>query len=94
MVSAHARRQQVEYARRHGLNAQRLAWWRERLAESGARQARVALAPVVMTRGAGAAEAVVAIEIEGGVRVHVRDVEHVSATWVAAMVSALGRGER
>jgi hypothetical protein len=37
-------------------------------------------------------EAAVTIEIEGGVRVHVRDVEHVCATWVAAMVSALGRG--
>ena len=81
------------FARRHGLSPQRLLWWRERLKAKRSPE-RVSLAPLVLRSIGESAPGAVTIEVDGGIMVHVREVERAPASWVAALVSALGRGER
>lgn len=69
------------FARRVGVQAQRLSWWRDRLGASSS-----ALVPVTVT-GSLMSGAVVTI---GTVRIEVGDVEHLSPAWIAAVASALG----
>jgi len=84
------------FARRHGLGARRLSWWRERVdavvEEAPVRfiPAMVRPAPLVSLRPSSPQGAVV-VEV-GGVRVSISDPQGTDPRWVAAVVSAL-RGE-
>lgn len=71
------------FARRAGVQAQRLSWWRERL---GGGAPSSALVPVRVT-GSIVSGAVVTI---GPVRIEVGEVEQLSPAWIAAVASALG----
>lgn len=71
------------FARRAGVQAQRLSWWRDRLAAVASSST---LVPVTVT-GSVMSSAVVTI---GAVRVEVGDLEQLSPAWIAALASALG----
>lgn len=68
------------FARRAGVQAQRLAWWRERLGGT------TTLVPVTVTGSLGGG----AVLTIGVVRVEVAELEQVSPAWIAAVASALG----
>jgi hypothetical protein len=70
------------FARRQGLNPQRLSWWRDRLGQWEATGG--ALVPVVSTE----AGAPVRVRLPGGATVEV-DSEAVEATWVASLLRGL-----
>jgi transposase-like protein len=85
------------FARRHGLGAHRLHWWRDRV-EDAVEEASVRLVPAVVRpaplltlRPASPQEAVV-VEVDG-IRVSISDPQETDPRWVAAVVSAL-RGEK
>ena len=81
----------AEFAHRHGVNPQRIAWWRERLASKTS--ATVTLVPVTV-RAAGASApqgAALSLALSDGVRVEVTDPSRVSPQWFAAVVDALSR---
>jgi len=74
------------FARVHGLNPQRLYWWRERLGEWEARAATGGcLVPVVTGNAAGAP---VRLHVPGGATVEI-DSEAVAAAWVARLLRGL-----
>jgi len=76
------------FARAHGLNPQRLRWWRKRL---GTRDETV-LAPLTFlpaeVTGVGAATVV---RLPGGVAVELGDVGAVPTSWIAALAAELRR---
>jgi transposase-like protein len=73
------------FARRHGLNSQRLTWWRDRLGEWETTSASGAsFVPVVRTE----AGAPVRVRLPGGATVEI-DSEAVEATWVASLLRGL-----
>lgn len=67
------------FARRSGIHAQRLCWWRDRIGE------RASLVPVTVSGGL-LGGAVVTI---GAVRIEVGGVEQIPAAWLASVVTAL-----
>ena len=70
------------FARKHGLTAPRLYWWKKRLACSPT--AMVSLVPAtIVTR-----ETAIAIRLPGDVTI---EVANASPNWVAALVSELTR---
>ncbi len=76
------------FARSHGLNAQRLLWWRKRLeASEGTALAPLTFIPAVVT---GAAAATV-VRLPGGVSLELADVTSVPANWIAALAAELTR---
>lgn len=79
------------FADRHGLNAQRLAWWRERLASTPTPS--MTLVPVTVRAApvAPASAAPLSLIVCDGVRVDVTDASRVSPLWFAAVVDALSR---
>jgi transposase-like protein len=88
------------FARRVGLGAQRLYWWRVRLGRAGVGviEAGTVSAPApsflpVVVRAASAstagAGAPVTVCARGGVRVEVAALDAVSASWVAMLVRSL-----
>ena len=79
------------YARSIGVIAQRLFWWRRRLAEGGTELAGKATFVPVIVRGAPASAglAPVVVTTRAGARIEVNDVEAATAGWVAAVL----RGE-
>ena len=75
------------FARRHGLNPQRLTWWRDRLGEWETTPAATggSLVPVVSGVTAGAP---VRLHVPGGATVEI-DSEAVPAAWVASLLREL-----
>ena len=72
------------FARRHGFQAQRLVWWRQRF-ESSATE--MTLLPVTLSAGS-ASESAVRVLTEMAA-IEVLDPERVSSEWIAALVVAL-----
>ena len=85
------------YAREHGMNAQRLLWWRKRLGEwehegrAPRRSARVRLVPAVLAADPRAPAAVV--RLGAHVTVEISEVSSVPASWVASLARELARDE-
>jgi transposase-like protein len=90
------------FARKHGLTAQRLSWWRRRL---GAWEEEVvtdgvdavergSLVPVVvstMESGQAGGTGVVSIQLRGGTSIVISEPSAVEPQWVARLVSELER---
>jgi hypothetical protein len=83
------------FARRRGLRPQRLFWWKKQLAEPGRESSphgvsakAPALLPVVVR--AAEQQALVSVELLGGVRLELRTLDPASARWVAQLAQALG----
>lgn len=79
------------FARTHGMNAQRLSWWRKRLDEAAASAGAPTVAPLAFIPAAvplGSAR--VALRLPGGVELE-GDAAALPAEWVAALARALGR---
>jgi hypothetical protein len=82
------------FAYRHGLNAQRIAWWRDRLpAPTPSPTPSLTLVPVTLraTPVALSSSAAVSLMVGGAVRVEVADASRVPPLWFAAVVEALSR---
>ena len=85
----------AEFARRQGIRAQRLHWWRARLARTPAHKAptptsfvpAVVKAPKVML----GRSMVVVIETRSGARIEIADTARVSPPWIGAVVRELER---
>ena len=86
------------FARRRGVQAQRLSWWRKRLgwaptARGGASVGTIApWVPVTVAGDAqtGATSAAATIELGHAIRVELRSLDRASAAWVATLARALG----
>jgi len=86
------------FARRQGLTAQRIAWWRDRLVapDKSARPRRPQLAairfvPAVVRDSVPAfGEAAVTIRLRGGGRVEVSDPARVPPEWLCAVLRGCG----
>ena len=85
------------FARQHGLNSQRLLWWRKQLGgwetgkaieQSGSSTVSLIRAEV---RESTTTAAGMALRLPGGVVVEFADVNAVSPTWVASLASELWR---
>ena len=79
------------FARQHGLQPQRLFWWRKRLGEEGAAAERPLLVPVITRpavpapQGGGSA-----LQVRvGGVQLQFADAAALPPSWLAALVRAL-----
>jgi transposase-like protein len=82
----------VEFARKYGVNAQRLSWWRKRLeaGEEGRPGAGpLTFVPAHVTGLASVASLVV--RLPGGVVVEALDAGAVAPGWIAELAQALGR---
>jgi hypothetical protein len=90
------------FARRVGLGAGRIYWWRERMGgvqtTAGVVEARAVPAPgpaflPVVVRAApassGATSAPITVCMQGGLRVEVAGLDGMSAAWVATLVRSL-----
>ena len=76
------------FARRRGVSAQRLFWWRARLREAPIGE-RSRLVPVVV-RGTASACPVV-VTTGSGVRIEINEVDAATAAWVAALLGERGQ---
>lgn len=77
------------FARKRGLNAQRLSWWRKRLGSGQEGHAAVSFIPAVV-RGTAAP---VTVRLARGIEVESADVAAVPPQWLAELVRALeGQG--
>jgi len=90
------------FARKHGLTAQRLSWWRKRLGawedvvvSDGADPVeRGSFVPVVMSTiesGQGGGTGVVSIHLRGGMSIVISEPSAVEPQWLARLISELGR---
>lgn len=70
------------FARRHGVSATRLYWWRRRLDEASVVQPAFIPASIVSV------DAMVTVRLAGDVTI---EIAHVTPSWIAAMVSELTR---
>ena len=81
------------FAREHGLCAQRILWWRRRLAEpAGGKQVEgneVSFAPVLVRHRAPSSAVTVRV---ASVEISVSDPATTEPSWVAELVTALGGG--
>jgi transposase-like protein len=90
----------VAFARRHGLSAKRLYWWRQRLRKERnvegveARFIPVTVRPGKIERGAAGAQTngCVAAVVDGELRVEVGDASAVSAAWIAELLRLVREG--
>ena len=75
------------FARQHGLNSQRLLWWRKQLGgwETGKATEQPGSSTVSLIRAG------MAVRLPGGVVVEFADVNAVSPIWVASLASELWR---
>lgn len=89
-----------EFARRHGMNSQRLSWWSKRLGElstrkeaDGRRTSLISLVPaeVRMRAPVSAALSLAVMRLPCGISIEFADAGAMSAGWVASLVSALSR---
>lgn len=86
------------FARRRGLQVQRLSWWKRRLegaphhANTSASSTTPPAPFIPLTVCAAEAEAPAAMVelVDGGLRIELRALEAASVTWLAALVRALG----
>lgn len=79
------------FARKRGLTAERVRWWRQRLGDwEEAAPARTALVPAMIT-GEMAAEAAAVTLRAGALVVEVADVEAVPHSWLSAFLLGLTR---
>lgn len=83
-----SRRSLAGFCRQHGLHAQRLAWWRDRLA---ARSTGPRLAPVTVTSAliSSVDDIVAARLVLGAATIEVLDTTRVSPEWVASVATLL-----
>lgn len=83
------------FARRHGVVAQRLSWWRKRLAIGVVpRPAPPGLLPVTVREAPLITLSSAAVSVRWGtVRIDVADPSKVPPRWLAALVSSLPGGE-
>lgn len=81
------------FARAKGVTAQRLYWWRERLAKVD-EPAAPRFVPVVVKAPAVRLEssAAVVVTTPAGARVEVREVNATTAAWVVALLERVERG--
>jgi transposase-like protein len=85
------------FARQHGLNPQRLLWWRKQLGgwSTGEAIEPTASSTVSLIRAevreSTTAAAGMAVRLPGGVVVEFADVNAVSPTWVASLASEVWR---
>jgi transposase-like protein len=77
------------FARTHGVNAQRLSWWRKRLGDK-TNVVAPTVAPLAFIPAAVSGSARVALRLPGGVELE-GDAAAIPAEWVAALARALGR---
>jgi hypothetical protein len=89
------------FARRLGIDPQRLHWWRRRLGRRTEKSRSMATTspafiPVVIGAGDRAAEgvAVLVVDADGGVRIEVRQVDSGTASWVAVLLTAMREAQR
>ena len=75
------------YAREQGVNGQRLSWWRKQLGGGQKGGAAMAFIPAVVEGRA----ATVTVRLPSGIEIETTDVGLVPASWLAAVVGALGR---
>ncbi len=82
----------TEFARQHGLQPQRLYWWRKRLDEDAALDGRPLLVPVITRPAAPVARAGISVlRLRAGeVQLELTDAAALPPAWVAALVRALG----
>ena len=76
------------FAREHGLDTQRIFWWRKRLdavKDKAPSPSGISFAPVVVTGAGGSAAAVVRA---GGVEVEVIDPARIEPAWLAELLRA------
>lgn len=86
------------FARRQGLTAQRIAWWRDRLERPGksaspgrSQLSAIRFVPaVVRDRAPAFVEAAVTIRLRGGGRVEVADPARVPPQWLCALLRGCG----
>jgi hypothetical protein len=81
------------FARRRGLCAERVRWWRQRLGDGhDPVEERLKLVPAIVTGlPSSTAAAAVTVRAPGDVVVEIADVGAVSPTWVSALVSGIAR---
>ena len=85
------------FARQHGLNSQRLLWWRKQLGgwSTGEAIEPTASSTVSLIRAevreSTTAAAGMAVRLPGGVVVEFADVNAVSPTWIASLASEVWR---
>jgi len=83
----------VEFARRNGLGAKRLYWWRHRLkAERSLEEGESKLIPVTVRATAADDRGSHIVVMDGELRIEVGDVEAVSPAWVAALLRMMREG--
>ncbi len=77
------------FARRRGMTAERLRWWRKRLGDRGETSEVPRLVPAVVTGLAPASSAAVVVTLRapGDVVVEIADAGAVPAAWLSALVS-------
>lgn len=82
------------FARAKGVTAQRLYWWRERLAKKMDAPAAPPFVPVVVKAPAVRLDspAAVVVTTPAGARVEVREVNATTAAWVVALLERAPRG--
>ena len=82
------------FARTHGLNAQRLYWWRSRLSEQQERDEvgleQLSFAPVVVT-GVGRESPAMLLRL-GALELEVVEPSRVDPTWLARLLTSLEEG--
>ncbi len=87
----------VAFARRYGIVAQRLYWWRLRLkkeSEKGTRNERAPLIPVTLRSPPVEVLSNHGVVVaDGGLRVTVEDTGAVSPAWIAALLQLMREGE-
>ena len=81
------------FANRHGLDAQRLYWWRRRLGRAShqlAQASSTAFIPVRVRGGSAVADDVAGVVVSlDDVRIEVREVDAATAGWVSMVVASL-----
>jgi transposase-like protein len=85
----------AEFATRHGIDSQRLYWWRRRLGRASfgvvARTSTPRFVPVTVREHATATETAAMVVAVDGVRIEVRQVDSATAYWVSMVVASLGQ---
>lgn len=72
------------FARRHGVSATRLYWWRRRLDDASVTHVQPAFVPASIV----STDATATVRLAGGVTI---EIAHVTPSWIAAMVAELAR---
>jgi hypothetical protein len=81
-----------EFARRYGVQAQRMRLWSRRVALAPQQRAPVPAATLVpVTVRQSVVEAAVVVRLPTGVAVEIADGERASAQWISSLVSELSR---